>query len=493
MDRIDAMQAFVLVADLKGFAPAARKLGLSASGVTRLIAALEDRVGARLLQRTTRSVTLTDVGTRYLERARRIVADVEEAEISAQAERTQPSGRLVVSAPNGFGRLHVTPLISTYLKRYPEVSGELRLSDRMINLVEDGVDCAVRIGHLADSSLQWRNVSAYAATRCRSGLTIWRWRGELNGVGGDHVATTPLRSAPPTADAGVALRRERPRCPRGLHAAICHQQRRCRDLAVRTQGGGLTRVLASSGGKVRRSITAVLESGARRFRRAAAADPPRLPDVLGRVRRRRCDLHRSRDRDRSTGISAGDEWDNRLGRSFLPTRTMCLCGHDAPSQPSTVAVLAILVVYFLIWPVWRAAIFDGESGRPEVWNAYFQDVGGRQPSALSVSRPVDRKQPSRRCPFYVIGRSRQDFWRYTLFARVRRDRRIVALVCLSVRNFFRGANPGLMASSGQRSARFRMPRWMANQLPSSSIGTNDPQLALRSHHGMWRRWSWFLA
>src|ERR1700730_15377762 len=106
MDRIDAMHAFVLVADLKGFAPAARKLGLSASGVTRLIAALEDRVGARLLQRTTRSVTLTDVGARYLESGRGVGADVEEAEASAQAERTQPSGRLVVSAPVGFGRIH---------------------------------------------------------------------------------------------------------------------------------------------------------------------------------------------------------------------------------------------------------------------------------------------------------------------------------------------------------------------------------------------------
>jgi DNA-binding transcriptional LysR family regulator len=158
MDRIEAMAAFVAVADLEGFAPAARKLGLSPSGVTRLIAALEHRLGARLLQRTTRSVTLTDVGARYLERARRILADVEEAEISAQAERTQPSGRLVVSAPIGFGRLHVSPVMSAYLKRYPEVSGELRLADRMINLVEDGVDLAVRIGHLADSSLVARSV-----------------------------------------------------------------------------------------------------------------------------------------------------------------------------------------------------------------------------------------------------------------------------------------------------------------------------------------------
>src|SRR6201987_1001385 len=158
MDRIDAMQAFVAVADLKGFAPAARKLGLSPSGVTRLIAALENRLGARLLQRTTRSLTLTDAGTRYLERARRILADVEEAERAAEGERTRPSGRLVVSAPVGFGRLHVSPVMSAYLKRYPDVSGELRLEDRVINLVEEGIDLAVRIGHLADSTLVARHV-----------------------------------------------------------------------------------------------------------------------------------------------------------------------------------------------------------------------------------------------------------------------------------------------------------------------------------------------
>ena len=160
MDRLDAMQAFVTVADLRGFAPAARKLGLSPSAVTRLIAALENRLGARLLQRTTRSVMLTDVGTNYLERARRILADVEEAEGAAEGERTRPSGRLVVSAPVGFGRLHVSPIMSAYLKRYGEVSAELRLSDRMINLVEDGVDLAVRIAHLPDSSLVARHVGA---------------------------------------------------------------------------------------------------------------------------------------------------------------------------------------------------------------------------------------------------------------------------------------------------------------------------------------------
>jgi DNA-binding transcriptional LysR family regulator len=160
MDRIDAMRAFVTVADLRGFAPAARRLKLSPSAVTRMVAALEQRLGARLLQRTTRSLALTDVGTRYLERARRILADVEEAERAAEGERTRPSGRLVVSAPVGFGRLHVSPVMSTYLRRYREVTGELRLEDRLVNLVEDGIDLAVRIGHLADSSLVARQVGA---------------------------------------------------------------------------------------------------------------------------------------------------------------------------------------------------------------------------------------------------------------------------------------------------------------------------------------------
>ena len=150
MDRIDAMQAFVAVADLRGFAPAARRLGLSPSGVTRLIAALEDRLGARLLQRTTRQVTLTDAGSRYLERARRILADVEEAEDAIEGERTRPEGQLVISAPVGFGRLHVSGIVTAYLKRYGDVGVDLRLSDRMINLVEDGVDLAVRIGHLPE-------------------------------------------------------------------------------------------------------------------------------------------------------------------------------------------------------------------------------------------------------------------------------------------------------------------------------------------------------
>jgi DNA-binding transcriptional LysR family regulator len=153
MDRFDALSAFVAVADLKSFAAAARKLGLSASTATRLVAALEERIGLRLLQRTTRSVRLTDAGARYLERARRIMADLEEADGAAQAERSTPTGRFVVSAPLSFGRLHVSPLMCAYLERYPDIVGALQLTDRMVNLVEDGIDLAVRIGNLPDSSL----------------------------------------------------------------------------------------------------------------------------------------------------------------------------------------------------------------------------------------------------------------------------------------------------------------------------------------------------
>jgi DNA-binding transcriptional LysR family regulator len=152
LDRFTAMKAFVAVADAEGFAPAAARLSMSPSVVTRLVARLEDQLGIRLLQRTTRSVTLTDAGARYLERARRILADVDEAEESALAERGRPTGRLVVTAPAMFGRLHVSPLMCRYLAANPEVIGELSLSDRMVNLVEDGIDLAVRIGHLADSS-----------------------------------------------------------------------------------------------------------------------------------------------------------------------------------------------------------------------------------------------------------------------------------------------------------------------------------------------------
>jgi DNA-binding transcriptional LysR family regulator len=266
MDRIDAMRAFVAVADLNGFAPAARKLGLSPSNVTRLIAALEGRLGARLLQRTTRQVALTDAGLRYLERARRIIGDVEEAESAAEGERVTPGGRLVVSAPNGFGRLHVSPVMSAYLKRYPEVSADLRLSDRVINLVEDGVDLAVRIGHLPDSTLVARHVGQMRRIVVASPDYLKR-RGEPKAPSAlashDTIQFGAMTAAPDWRfvengrEVRVAI------APRfstnSADAAIQHAE----------QGGGLTRVLAyqAAGSLKARRLRIVL----------APFEPPALP------------------------------------------------------------------------------------------------------------------------------------------------------------------------------------------------------------------------
>jgi DNA-binding transcriptional LysR family regulator len=158
MDRFHALSAFAAVADARGFAPAAKKLGLSPSAITRLVAGLEAHLAVRLLHRTTRSVSLTDAGARFLERARRILSELEEAEASAIGEQATPSGKLVVSAPVVFGRLHIGPLLHEYVARYPKVVAELQVSDRYVNLVEEGVDVAVRIGPLQDSSLVVRRV-----------------------------------------------------------------------------------------------------------------------------------------------------------------------------------------------------------------------------------------------------------------------------------------------------------------------------------------------
>jgi len=152
------MIAFATVADERGFSSAARRLGISASATTRLVASLEQHLGLALLKRTTRSVSLTDAGARYLDHTRRILSAIDEAENGARAEVTEPTGHFVVAAPNVFGRLQVAPLMCEFLEANPKVTGELTLSDRMVNLMDEGVDVAVRIGELDDSSLRSRVV-----------------------------------------------------------------------------------------------------------------------------------------------------------------------------------------------------------------------------------------------------------------------------------------------------------------------------------------------
>lgn len=160
MDRFQAMAVFARVADAGGFAGAARQLNMSPPSVTRVISGLEQALGTRLLHRTTRSMMLTEVGERYLEDCRRILAELQQAEAAASGSYLAPVGTLTVSAPVLFGRMHVMPILGAFLERHPKVTGRTLFVDRMTNLVDEGIDVAVRIGHLPDAS--------YAATRVGS-------------------------------------------------------------------------------------------------------------------------------------------------------------------------------------------------------------------------------------------------------------------------------------------------------------------------------------
>ena len=153
MDRFDAMRIFVAVATRESFAEAARQLRISPSVVTRAVAQMEEQLGLTLLNRTTRSVRLTERGQLYLESCQQILADVEHADRRARGQDAAPRGELRVAAPVVFGRLHVLPIVSQLLREHSGLSIRLTLSDRNVQLIDEGVDVAIRIGELADSSL----------------------------------------------------------------------------------------------------------------------------------------------------------------------------------------------------------------------------------------------------------------------------------------------------------------------------------------------------
>jgi DNA-binding transcriptional LysR family regulator len=152
MDRFEDVSVFVEVAERGNFAEAARRLGRSPAAVTRAVAALEQRLGVRLLTRTTRAVRVTEAGQRFLAGAKRVLADLDEIEQAAAGAGAAPRGELRVTAPILFGRLHVLPIVSAFLARFPDVSVTLILVDRVVDLVEEGFDVALRIGALAESS-----------------------------------------------------------------------------------------------------------------------------------------------------------------------------------------------------------------------------------------------------------------------------------------------------------------------------------------------------
>ncbi len=150
---LNAMLVFARVVEEKGFSAASRRLNMSKSAVSKQISQLEDRIGARLLNRTTRSLSLTDAGAAFFERCVRIVAEAEEAELAVSSMQSAPRGRLRLTAPMTFGARHVAPLVAEFMHKYEGLQVDVSLSDRVVDLIDEGFDLAVRVGRLADSSL----------------------------------------------------------------------------------------------------------------------------------------------------------------------------------------------------------------------------------------------------------------------------------------------------------------------------------------------------
>ncbi len=160
MDRLHEIEVFIAVADAGSFAKAASKLHRSPPAVTRAISSLEDRLGARVFNRTTRSLTITDVGLRFVESARRVLADLDTAENEAVGTAAIPRGQLTITASVTFGRSALAPVVCDFLGQHPRVTASILLLDRVVNLVEEGVDVAVRIGQLPDSNLIAKRIGA---------------------------------------------------------------------------------------------------------------------------------------------------------------------------------------------------------------------------------------------------------------------------------------------------------------------------------------------
>jgi DNA-binding transcriptional LysR family regulator len=195
MDRIDALRAFVLAVDRGGLSAAGRALGRSPASITRAVASLEERLGAALLQRTTRSLKLTEAGERYIAVARRVLADLDEAEKATGESNAEPQGTLTVTAPLAFGSLHVRPILDAFLAAHPTVHARLLLLDRVVSVVDEGIDVAIRIAHLPDSALLAIGVGTVRRVVVASPEYLRRsGRPKDPGALSDHrcVASTPI-------------------------------------------------------------------------------------------------------------------------------------------------------------------------------------------------------------------------------------------------------------------------------------------------------------
>jgi DNA-binding transcriptional LysR family regulator len=162
MDRLAAMEAFVVVVDTGSFSAAARRLNVGQPAVSKLVAQLEDRLGVKLLVRSTRGLTATEAGLNYYERARRAIDEADQAEIAARGAGTSLVGRLRICAAVTFARMHLMPRLPEFLTRHPGLEMEVVLDDRNIDLVQEGIDVALRMGRLADSTLTAQRIASSA-------------------------------------------------------------------------------------------------------------------------------------------------------------------------------------------------------------------------------------------------------------------------------------------------------------------------------------------
>ncbi|TBX15118.1 MULTISPECIES: LysR family transcriptional regulator [Nioella] len=159
MDRLTEMEAFATVVDQGGFTDAAKKMGISKSAVSKHVSSLETRLGARLLNRTTRRVSPTEIGLAYYDRARRVLNDAGEADALVTAMQSAPSGMLRVSVATDFGVNHLSPILGDFLHAFPDITVNMVLNNRYVELISEGFDMAIRVGELEDSSLRARKLT----------------------------------------------------------------------------------------------------------------------------------------------------------------------------------------------------------------------------------------------------------------------------------------------------------------------------------------------
>lgn len=321
MDRLEAMSVFTAIVDVGSLSAAGRRLDVPLATVSRKLADLESHLGTRLLTRSTRRLDLTDAGRDYLEACRQILEQVDEAERAASGAYAKVRGRLVVAAPVVFGRLHVVPVAAAFLDHHPEVDIQLRLGDRNVNLIEEHVDVALRIGSLPDSSLVATQVGTVRRVVCAS-------PGYLERSGTPHsldelaahrcVTFDGLDAAAVwTFSSADGVRRQVP-----VHSRMTVSTADAA-IAAATLGLGLTRVLSYQ-------VADALRDG-RLVRVLAADEPPPVPVNLiypgqGRLpmkTRAFIDLARGQLRERLQGLD---------GATSVPTRPAPRRRHAARSK-----------------------------------------------------------------------------------------------------------------------------------------------------------------